>query len=70
MWALGDAERAHEMARRQQSYSLDKMEKEKLLKMSEDMPKIRSSLGTMFIDTKPPLPTHDYAVCSVNCNIY
>ena len=38
---------------KKQLYSLDKLEKEKMLmKNDDDMPKIRSGFGTMIIDSK------------------
>ena len=60
LWAMGDAERAQEMAKRQ-SFKLDKQEKfDKMDKFDklDDPPvltKIRSGLGTMIIDSKEGL---------------
>lgn len=66
LWAVGDAERSQEMAKKYlSSCGSEKMEKAKLLKMQEDsgvISKIRSGLGTMIIDTKGGRANEDFVV--------
>ncbi len=68
LWAVGDSERAHEMAKRQ-LYTLDKLDKEKLLKMSEDGHVVSKIKSAMIIDTKGRGNDQHFVVCTnIDCD--